>query len=236
MVRSRDAEEATRLFASGDAHVLLLANGSECGFSTGAGHIARLLLDNVAVAWNRSDGEDGARLRSSLIEAQHPFLDAAERIAPPDPIAGGPSGEIFAAIVHSTGATLAWIGRAEATHLRGRRVLSKTRGHTLANQLLANDQLTAEEVSKLDLPNVGVRSVERTSLTAATLEPCHGTILAERGDVLVIASAALLAGVAAEEMIELVEKPDAAACAEGLVDVAMSRGCSPSAAAVVCRW
>jgi serine/threonine protein phosphatase PrpC len=229
---SRAVDAGTRVVRDGASTLLLLANGSECGWSTGSSRIARLLLDRVVTKWRRGMGDPASRLSAAITDAQQPFLkDAASLLPTDDPdIVGGPGGEILGVSLAGNEAHLAWIGGAEALLLRGGAVLAQTHGHTLWRQWLAAGQPAVE-----NLPDIVVRHI--CDVGQAGHDPPEEAYW-ELGadDTVVMMSRGALRAVDATAVVDALQRRGSSmACANALADEALRHESGPQVGVVVLR-
>lgn len=129
--------DVVRVRDDGDVHLVVLANGFECGFSTCWPPASRLLLDLFLEAWSGSTQPVPDRLRDAFEQARARFTaEAPALITPeadfPDDL---PAGVLLAAAIVGTTAHLAWISGDVALLVRDGRVVDQTTPHTLRERL-----------------------------------------------------------------------------------------------------
>jgi hypothetical protein len=185
---------------------LALANGYETGFSICWATGSRLLLDLFVAAWREDPSTAFEKARWAF-----PPL-AAPLITDPDDTMGDPAASLLVAAIAASSVELTWIGDGGAIVARAGAVLARSTPHTL--------------------PVHHARVLLRViSAQQADEPPGRITVPVRAGDTVVVASGAVLAAVAPDEIARLAATCDPQALADELVARAFA-GKPPAFAAV----
>jgi serine/threonine protein phosphatase PrpC len=135
-------------------------------------------------------------------------------------------------LVHGRHFACVWAGDSRIYLVRQHHMIQLTRDHTEAQDLLDQGVLTAVEARLWPRREVITRAIGASE--QAELEQIYGHI--EPGDVFVLCSDGLTVHVEADEILAIVDRKDAAAACQELIDLTLSRGAHDNVTVVVIRY
>jgi protein phosphatase len=121
---------------------------------------------------------------------------------------------------------VAWVGDSRVYHLRGPRVVERTRDHKLVQDLVDSGQLTTDEAKRSALGSIITRALGGNPPGVRPVEPAtiEQPWLVEAGDRVVLCSDGLSDLVGDDEIGAWLHGAEAQAAAERLVGLAVDRG------------
>lgn len=206
--------------------VLLVADGM-------GGHLAGEVASAMAVEilqreLTRPAGDPSSALRSAIEQANREIWDEAAR----DAEKAGMGSTIVAAIVRDNLAYLANAGDSPAYLVRGGQAEQITHDHGLVAEQVEAGVIREEDAEHHPFRHILTRCLGAEASVDVEIYPPRELWA---GDVLVLCSDGLTEHVNRREVAALVEDPDPAEIATGLVDVANQRGGHDNITVVVAR-
>lgn len=142
------------------------------------------------------------------------------------------------AYVTKKGAYIGWIGDSPTYHLRGPKVIARTRDHKLVEDLVDQGEITREEAAASPLSSVLTRALGGRPPSSIEVEPAAMPKVWKpaNGDHIVLCSDGLCDLVTGEEIAGVVEELTPEDAAHELVRMANSRGGHDNITVIVAKW